>query len=134
MPQVVIEQAGAIIVKSRAGASRVLLITSKRNADHWLFPKGHVEEGETLEETALREAEEEAGVRGEVIAPAGQLSFTLPSDAFLVHYFLVTTGDRGRPEKGRQLRWCSYDDALTRLTFNDTRELLRTNWTKIIGR
>jgi 8-oxo-dGTP pyrophosphatase MutT (NUDIX family) len=129
-----IEQAGAIIVNSRAGASRVLLITSKRNADHWLFPKGHVEEGETLEETALREAEEEAGIRGEVISPAGQLTFALRSEEFLVHYFLVATGDRGRPEKGRQLRWCSYQDALARLTFDDTRQLLRTIWAKIDGR
>ncbi|HEX5110364.1 MAG TPA: NUDIX domain-containing protein [Vicinamibacterales bacterium] len=129
-----IEQAGAIIVNSRAGASRVLLVTAKRNADHWLFPKGHVEKGETLEETALREAEEEAGVRGEVLAPAGHLAFTMRSETFLVHYFLVATQDRGRPEKGRQLRWCSYEDALDRLTFDDTRELLRTTWTKIDGR
>jgi len=43
-----IRQAGAIVVRRRKDGPRVLLITSKRNAEHWLFPKGHVEDGETL--------------------------------------------------------------------------------------
>jgi 8-oxo-dGTP pyrophosphatase MutT (NUDIX family) len=123
-----IEQAGAIVVGMRKGNPHVLLITSKRNPEYWLFPKGHVEDGETLEEAALREAEEEAGVRGTLVDRAGSLSFSFKSESILVHYFLVMTDDPGRPEKGRQMAWCSYDEAIERLTFDDSRTLLRKVW------
>jgi len=125
------EQAGAIVVRVRGGVEHVLLVTAKRNPSHWIFPKGHIEAGETLEQTALREAEEEAGVRGRIIAPAGELSFSFQSEAFLVHYFLVVSNDEGRPEKGRRLQWCTYDEALRRLTFEISRTLLREAWKKV---
>jgi bis(5'-nucleosidyl)-tetraphosphatase len=129
-----IEQAGAIVVAGQGRDKRLLLITSKRNPEHWLFPKGHVEDGETLEEAALREAEEEAGIRGTIVDTAGSLSFTVRSESLLVHYFVVATDDRGRPEKGRQLEWCSYEEALDRLTFDDNRALLRKVWGKLSAR
>jgi 8-oxo-dGTP pyrophosphatase MutT (NUDIX family) len=124
----IIEQAGSVIVRSVGGIPRVLLVTAKRNRDHWVFPKGHVEPGETLEEAALREADEEAGVHGAIIARAGSLSFELGADSMRVHYFVVTTNDNGSPEAGRRLLWCSYEEALEKLTFNDTRTLLKKVW------
>lgn len=39
------------------------LLIQHRNGGHWAFPKGHVEAGETEEETALREVLEETGLR-----------------------------------------------------------------------
>ena len=123
-----IEQAGAIIVRSRDGEQQVLLVTSRKNPAHWLFPKGHVEVGETLAQAALREAAEEAGICGTLAAPAGVRTFEIGSHVFRVHYFLVTTDDEGRPEKGRQLAWYSYADALARLSFEDLRGLLRSAW------
>ena len=127
----IIEQAGAIVVRRRQGMPHVLLITAKRNSDHWLFPKGHIDEGETREEAALREAEEEAGVRATVVGRAGIHTFSLRSETIRVHYFLATTDDKGRPEKGRQLAWFSYDEALEQLTFPDTRALLKEAWPTI---
>src|SRR5688572_3743639 len=124
----VIEQAGAIVVRRRQGVPHVLLITAKRNSDHWLFPKGHVDDGETREEAALREAEEEAGVRARLVGPAGIHTFDFGIETIVVHYFLATTDDKGRPEKGRQLAWFSYDEALEQLTFPDTRALLKEAW------
>jgi 8-oxo-dGTP pyrophosphatase MutT (NUDIX family) len=123
-----IQQAGVIVIRKRKGGRRVLLITSKRNAGHWLFPKGHVEDGETLEETALREAEEEAGVRARILGPAGIMSFDYEGESINVHYFLATTEDKGRPEKRRQLAWCSFEEAMQQLTFPHTRALLKEAW------
>src|SRR5215471_15540404 len=115
----IIEQAGAIVVRRRKGDARVLLITSKRDAAHWLFPKGHVEDGETLEETALREAQEEAGVRATIVGPAGVMRFEYAGEWIRVHYFLAETDDKGKPEKRRQLAWCSFEEAMQQLTFDD---------------
>jgi 8-oxo-dGTP pyrophosphatase MutT (NUDIX family) len=53
----------------------VLLVGSLRNG-RWGLPKGHVHAGETTEETALREAFEEAGVQGTVESVAfGSFSY-----------------------------------------------------------
>ena len=123
-----IEQAGSVIVRSVGGIPQVLLVTARRNPAHWVFPKGHIEPGETLVQTALREAHEEAGVRGTIVNRAGSLSFELGADSVRVHYFLVSTDDKGHPEAGRQLLWCSYEEALEKLTFVDMRELLKKVW------
>jgi bis(5'-nucleosidyl)-tetraphosphatase len=48
---------GAIIYRDN-----VFLLTRDRKSQRWGFPIGHVEEGETEEETALREISEEAGL------------------------------------------------------------------------
>jgi 8-oxo-dGTP pyrophosphatase MutT (NUDIX family) len=127
----IVEQAGAIVVRRRQGVPHVLLITAKKNRGHWLFPKGHVDDGETREEAALREAEEEAGVRARLVGPAGIHTFNFGHETIRVHYFLATTDDKGHPEKGRQLAWFSYREALAQLTFPDTRALLKEAWASV---
>ena len=52
---------GAIVYREIAGERRFLLIKNKRSAN-WGFPKGHVEEGESNEDTARREVLEETGL------------------------------------------------------------------------
>ena len=52
---------GAIVYRKFHGNTEILLIKHV-NSGHWSFPKGHVEEGETEEETARREVKEETGI------------------------------------------------------------------------
>jgi len=126
-----IEQAGAIVVRPGKTEPRILLVTARRNPDNWIFPKGHVEEGERPPDTAVREALEEAGVDGRIVAPAGSITFQLGDDNYRVHYFVLTTGDIGKEREGRRFRWCRYKQALRRLTYEETRELLREAWPRI---
>lgn len=123
-----VEQAGAIVVADRAGRPEILLVTAKRSPQHWVFPKGHVEPGETLEETALREAHEEAGVTATIVRRAGTLEFELGRDTIRVHYFLARTADPGRAEPGRRIGWFPYEMALQALSFENSRALLRSIW------
>jgi 8-oxo-dGTP pyrophosphatase MutT (NUDIX family) len=120
-----VEEAGAIVVRRGARGPEILLVTAKRNRRQWIFPKGHVEEGETLEEAGVREAHEEAGVRTRPVAAIGSSSYQFRDHRIRVHYFLLTTKDKGRAEKKRSLKWLSYDDALDRLTFDGTKRVLR---------
>lgn len=52
---------GAIVYRKHHGNTEILLIKHV-NSGHWSFPKGHMEAGESEEETALREVKEETGL------------------------------------------------------------------------
>ena len=124
-----IYQSGAIVVRVDDSEPHVLLVTSKRNAKNWIFPKGHIETGETPEAAALRELKEEAGVVGKLIGPAGVLEYSFLGAKARVEYFLVQyTREAGPPEDGRTRIWCRLDDALERLSYKNTRKLLRKTW------
>src|SRR5512134_1206580 len=56
--------AGGLVVEG----SRILLIATQEGR-RWQLPKGHIEAGETPEETAVREVREETGVTGRIVAP-----------------------------------------------------------------
>jgi 8-oxo-dGTP pyrophosphatase MutT (NUDIX family) len=128
------KQSGAIVVRLDGEEPQVLLVTAKRNPKRWIFPKGHIEKGETAEEAALREAREEAGVVGQPIGPAGTLEYRFLGAGFRVEYFLaVLKREAGPPEKGRDREWCSFQEALERLRFKNTRKLLRKAWSLLPG-
>ncbi len=62
--------AGGVLLKDN---KEVLLIKNPSNV--WTFPKGLVEKGESPEETAMREVFEETGVKGDIIAYLGEISY-----------------------------------------------------------
>lgn len=121
----VIEEAGAVPVRRADQDWDVLLVTAKADPTVWIFPKGHIEPGEAPADAAVREAHEEAGIRGRLISPAGSIAFTKAGDTIRVAYFLVYTTDPGTPEPGRRLAWLPFDEALQRVSFDETRALLR---------
>jgi len=49
------------------GKPQLLLVRKPRKKDAWQIPQGGAEEGETIEQAAMREVMEEAGVHGEVM-------------------------------------------------------------------
>jgi 8-oxo-dGTP pyrophosphatase MutT (NUDIX family) len=129
-----IRQAGSIVVRTNGKEPEVLLVTARRNPRNWIFPKGHIEKGETPEEAALRETREEAGVVGKLIGPAGILEYGFLGAKARVEYFLVEfKQEEGPPEDGRQRTWCRLEDALERLNYKNARKLLRKTWRMLTG-
>ena len=129
-----IRQSGAIVVRLDGTEPQVLLVTAKRNPRNWIFPKGHIERGESAEDAALREAREEAGVIGKLIGPAGVLEYGFLGAKARVEYFLAEfTREAGPPEDGRSRAWLGLDEALERLNYKNTRKLLRKAWKLIVG-
>jgi ADP-ribose pyrophosphatase YjhB (NUDIX family) len=123
-----VAQAGGIVFRpagGKKGGVSVLLVSSKKEPGHWIFPKGHVERGESAKEAALRETEEEAGVDGDLLGPVGALEFDWHGKQYRVEYFLIRATDETNKTDGRTKVWLPYDEALTRLTYEDTRQLLR---------
>jgi diadenosine hexaphosphate hydrolase (ATP-forming) len=121
-----VSQAGAVVFRTDGGSVRILLVRSRKNPGVWVFPKGHLEAGESHADAALREAEEEAGILGTVVGLVGPtLTFQSGDERVAVEYYLVhLTADAPSPE-GREKVWLSPDEALERLDFQNARELLR---------
>jgi 8-oxo-dGTP pyrophosphatase MutT (NUDIX family) len=119
-----IAQAGAVTVRRHNSSARVLLARARRNPLEWIFPKGHIEPGETAEETALRELQEEAGVVGEIVRSIGVSIFESPRGEVEVTYFLVRFVGTTPSRESREIQWVSFRDARRLVTFPDASRLL----------
>jgi 8-oxo-dGTP pyrophosphatase MutT (NUDIX family) len=117
-------QAGAIAVKGHGPTAEVLIVRAKKNPRDWIFPKGHIEAGETAAEAAARELREEAGVAGEVLGPVGESTFRSGDEQIKVTYFLVRFLRNAPAEEQRAVRWLPFREARALLTFDDARSLL----------
>lgn len=84
-------QAGGVVLLPDRG---LVALRRGRNGDIAL-PKGHVEQGETLAETAVREVREETGINATIAGWAGESEFQFPSDTqssplYHAAYFVMT--------------------------------------------
>ena len=84
-----VRQAGAVAVRNRDGVTEVLIVRAKKDPSHWIFPKGHIELGESEETAAARELKEEAGVIGSIGPRLGVLSFESGKEQVEVAYYLA---------------------------------------------
>jgi len=86
----------------------------------WVFPKGDVEEGELLRETAVREVAEETGLRCQILFKAGKINYLLGDDDYLVHLFAMEAREKlpfWRYHKGKDAFLFSPEEALERFYF-----------------
>jgi 8-oxo-dGTP pyrophosphatase MutT (NUDIX family) len=121
-----VTHAGGIVYRAKGSDFEILLVTAKGNPSAWIFPKGHIEAGETAEQAALREVEEEAGVVGELVGPVGPpIEFDTPAEHVRVQYFLVRMQKESPDTDGRDKRWVPFDDAEGMLAYDNTRGLVR---------
>lgn len=121
---------GAVVYRTDGDHVEYLLIQSLEGV--WGFPKGHMEPGESEEQTALREIREET--RADVRLAEGFRAVTeypLPHRADTmkqVVYFLGEyTGGALAPqaEELLELRWMDFEQAVELFRFEDSRQILR---------
>lgn len=121
---------GAVVYTIINNEPRYVLAESLGGA--WGFPKGHTEPGETEEQTALREIREEVGLRPTLL-PGFRLTdeYPLPGkpDTIKRVIFFCATYEgqtiRPQPEELQSAALLTYEEALPRLTFDSSREILR---------
>lgn len=123
--------AGAMVYRiTKAGELQVVLFQDAR--DRWSVPKGHIEEGETAQETAIREIGEEVGLHGvEPICWLGKVHFRYRRDNVLVlmstqiYLFKAPKEDKITKEEWmHDARWFDFDDAVDKIEYEDIAKLL----------
>jgi len=103
---------------------RVLLVHRPRHGD-WSFPKGKLEAGETWADAALREVEEETGLRGVLGEEVGRTHYEVEDGPKEVRYFRLTVEAEARAQNEvDEVRWVLLDEARELLTYDRDRELL----------
>jgi 8-oxo-dGTP pyrophosphatase MutT (NUDIX family) len=114
----VIHQAAVIPYRIRKERVEVALITTSAGKG-WVLPKGWVDEGERPREAAIREAEEEAGLRGVVERrPVGRYHHAKGNDLRRVDVYVMRVTkelEHWLEDKIRRRRWMRVGDAADRL-------------------
>jgi ADP-ribose pyrophosphatase YjhB (NUDIX family) len=79
--------AGGLVVDLAGEVPRGALIgrTDRQGRLLWSLPKGHIEDGETAEQAALREVCEETGIEGEIVAELGTIDFWFVAEGRRIH-------------------------------------------------
>ncbi|MGW5572161.1 NUDIX hydrolase [Nocardia thailandica] len=127
--------AGGLVVDGLDGPSdqrSAALIgrTDRRGRLLWSLPKGHIEEGETSEQTAIREVAEETGINGEVVAELGSIDYWFVTEGRrvhkTVHHFLLRSlgGELSDADvEVTQVAWVPLSELDSRLAYADERRL-----------
>jgi 8-oxo-dGTP pyrophosphatase MutT (NUDIX family) len=125
--------AGGIVIRHSEGRRELVVGCRRRERDNvtWTLPKGTPNDGETREQTALREVAEETGLEVRIVEPLESIEYWFVQHGRrihkTVHYFLMEPigGDLSRHDhEFEQVRWVAFDDAPGLLTFETERALV----------
>ncbi len=121
---------GAVIFRLEDGSRLYLLLHYEEG--HWDFPKGHVEQGESEEQTVRREVEEETGIAELHFEPLfrERISYffkrngkSVPKEAV---FFLAMAQKKEVRLSNEHIGfvWLPYESALKKITYRNAKELL----------
>ena len=112
--------AGGVVVRD----GRVLLV-HRPKYDDWSFPKGKLEDDESWQEAALREVEEETGLRCTIGDEVGRTHYDVAQGPKEVRYFRMTAdGEPRARHEVDEVRWTPLAEAARLLSHDRDRALL----------
>lgn len=125
--------AGGIVFRRNDTNNEIEILLIQDSKDRWTIPKGHIEEGETAQETAVREIGEEAGLKDtKVICWLGKIHFRYRRITTLVlmttQIYLVqavaNTDDIKKEEWMNGIKWFPFQEALEKIEYEDIGKLM----------
>lgn len=97
----------------------------------WSLPKGHLEDGETTQQAAVREVAEETGIQAQIIGTLGTIDFWFVADGRrihkTVHHFLLNAvgGELSADDvEVSEVAWVPFAELVQRLAYPDERSLM----------
>lgn len=121
--------AGAVIYRKVNNKLEFLLV--KVLEGNWGFPKGHVEKGENLEETAIREVKEETNLDIEIISKnfKTKISYVVKNEELKNVTFFIAKANNCDiiidEDEISEYKWVSYSEGLKLLTYSSQRDVLK---------
>ena len=124
--------AGGLVVDTETGHAAVIGRLDRRGRLLWSLPKGHIEDGETVEQAAVREVAEETGIDSAVVASLGSIDYWFVAEDRrvhkTVHHFLLRAlgGELSDADvEVTEVAWVPLADLPARLAYADERRLVR---------
>jgi 8-oxo-dGTP pyrophosphatase MutT (NUDIX family) len=126
--------AGGLVVDRTGGGPRAAIIgrLDRRGRLLWSLPKGHLEAGETAADAAVREVEEETGIRGRVLAELGTIDYWFVAEDRRIHktvhhYLLEASSGQLSDEdiEVDEVAWVPLDELRERLAYAGERRLVQ---------
>src|SRR5262245_33654321 len=124
--------AGGLVVDTEPGRAAVIGRLDRRGRLLWSLPKGHVEDGETVEQAAVREVAEETGITSAVVAALGSIDYWFVAEDRrihkTVHHFLLRAvgGELSDADiEVTEVAWVPLADLPERLAYADERRLVQ---------
>jgi len=121
---------GGAVIDLRDGVPFVAMIAT-RGRSRWGLPKGAVSPGETSEQAALREVQEETGLDAEVIGLLDTIEYFFRAGDVLIKksvdfYLMRFTGGTMTPQLSEvdDVEWVALSEAIQRASFDSERKLL----------
>lgn len=126
--------AGGVVFRKSDNQTEIVIVMMLPDR-RWQLPKGIIDEGETAEESGLREVREEAGVDADLIAPIETIEywFVASWDGIRkrihkhVHFFLMKyrSGDvAGHDHEVAEARWVEINEAINMLEFESEKKVV----------
>jgi 8-oxo-dGTP pyrophosphatase MutT (NUDIX family) len=118
-----VKAAGGVVLRDGEVA-----LAHRPRYDDWSFPKGKLDPGETWEQAALREVEEEIGLRCRLGEELPSTEYRVPRGRKVVRYWRMEpeSGEFSPNEEVDEVRWMPPADAEGLLSYDHDRELARS--------
>jgi 8-oxo-dGTP diphosphatase len=115
-----VKAAGGVVWRRAAGGALLFAVVHRPRYDDWSLPKGKLDAGESYEDGALREIEEEIGLRCTLGAELPSTSYRDNKGRFkLVRYWLMEPGEGEFAANNEvdEVRWLRPDEATPLLSY-----------------
>ncbi len=129
----VINKSGTIIRKIENNQVHILLLR-QISEDYWNVPKGHMEAGESAEETAKRETKEETGLDIKILKPLPDVSyFDHDKNEIVLHIFLakIIGGNITPEDDDHELIWVPLEQAADYLTYQNMKDFIYKSYEEL---
>lgn len=130
-PKTVFEFSAGGIVKDSEGKILMVQVENLEQLRLWTFPKGHIETGETPEQSAIREVQEETGYLCEIVEPLERVQYWFKRGKQLTKktvtwYLMKPLKQTGKfdPEEILATRWITIPDAAKIVRYRSDKQLL----------
>ena len=126
--------AGGVVYRlTRRTTPEMLLVTARVDPTVWVLPKGHIERGESSEDTAVREVFEEAGVTARVVEFLTTSRPVVRGVSQQIDFFLMERVAEADATEGRRIAWLDEATAIRRITHDSSREVLVQAFARLAG-